>query len=239
MALVTATFSTGGNVTITDAVEVTAINALTTILTNNLSPMGLKTPGTPVSTLYVCASSLNDMSSQMVDLVAQTKEINANLQVLIQAVNSMGSAIQLQTTTAQLAYIDQVKNNSFNQKTTNAALERANLPPTVVTTGDLQNMVTSTVTDVANLNLQSQVVSATNYGIAAAQGYAIEQSKWLIQKAWVGSGAAGLWDSVKKGWNKLFGVAEEVKGAIAEKKAQVRTSLLGVPEAQLPNTKQP
>ncbi len=237
--LLTATFATGGSITVNVDVAVAAIASLTSALTANLSPMGLKTPGTPAATLYVCASSLNDMSSQMVDLVTQTKEINANLQLLIQSVNAMGSAVQLQTTTAQLAYIDQVKNNAFNQQTTNAALKRADLPPTVVTPGALQDMVSQTVADVANLNLQSQVVSATNYGVAAAQGYAIEQSKWLIEKAWVGSGAAGLWNTVKKQWNKLFGAAEEVKGAIAEKKAQVRTNLLGVPESQLPNTKTP
>jgi hypothetical protein len=228
-----------GTTTIVDDAAA-AILAHTTAMNALFNPVqALKTPGTPASTMYVAASSLNDMSSQMSDLVTQTKDINANLQILIQAINAMGSAVQLQTTTAQLAYIDQVKNNSFNQKTTNAALERANLPPTVVTTGDLQNMVTSTVTDVANLNIQSQVVSATNYGIAAAQGYAIEQSKWLLQKAWVESGAAGIWQTVKKGWNKLFNIAEDTKGAIVEKKAQVRTNLLGVPESQLPNTKTP
>lgn len=221
-------------VTMTGPGTTTIVDDVSAVLLANLSPAGLKTPGTPVASLYVAASSLNDIAPMLSDVVKQQKELNANLVLMNQALSTLTAHIGVQTTTAQLSYLDQAKNNQFNQQTTNAALERAELPKTVVTPGDFKTTVVSTVQDVANLELQSQLVSVTQSGLASVQGYAIEQGKWLVEKAFVASGAAGLWNTVKEKWAKLFDPVGESRQKVVDTKAVTRTTLLGVPETQLP-----
>jgi len=230
----TVTMSGPGTTTIVNDAAA-AILAHTTAMNALFNPVqALKTPGTPATSMYVAASSLNDMAGMMSDLVVETRAINANLQIMIQTLNALQTSVSIQTTTQQLAYLDQAKNNAFNQATTNAALERAELPPTQVKSGDFANLVSSTIQEVSTLDLQSKVVTITQQGIASAQNFAVEQGKWLIEKAWVGSGAAGLAKKVKDAWDKLFNQTEKVRTAVVDKKAATRTALLGVPEEQLP-----
>ncbi len=233
----TVTMSGPGTTTIVNDAAA-AILAHTTAMNALFNPVqALKTPGTPATSMYVAASSLNDMAGMMSDLIVETRKTNANLEIMIQTLNALQTSVAVQTTTQQLTYLDQAKNNAFNQATTNAALQRADLPPTQVKSGDFANTVSSTIQEVSVLDLQSKVVTITQQGIASAQNFAVEQGKWLVEKAWVGSGAASLANKVKEAWNKLFNQTENVRTAVVDKKAAVRTTLLGVPEEQLPPKK--
>ena len=66
------------------------------------------------------------------ELTVATGKIANAVDVLTKAAGTMAYTSIQSLNTQQLAYADQVKNNKFNQKTTNAALERAGVPPTEV-----------------------------------------------------------------------------------------------------------
>lgn len=233
MPLVTATFSTGGAVVIDEAFELVAIEELTLTLDVLIAQLGLSTvPGTLLAANAVSAASLNDISSLMSSMLEQQKLINQNLGIITSALTGVSTNIGNGVTTAQLSYLDQAKNNQFNQQTTNDALARAELPPTEVKEGDLQKKVVSTFGDIANFQLQSQVALGTQAGLSYVQGQITSGTTWLMSTAWTTVGGPTLVAKIKK----LFGMADpnKAKTTLAEANAVVRNKLTGVPQAELP-----
>ena len=208
--LLNATFATGGAITVDDSLGVAAIAALTAALEKNLSNAAVTIPGTPAANLAVSAGALNDISTLLSSMYAEQKKMNQALQLITSSLTSVSSNVATGVTTAQLSFLDQTKANKFNQETTNAALERADLPKTVVTKGTLSETVSTTVSDIADLNVQSQVAATTQKGFAFAQGLITDGLAYTYGKASAFVASTGLGKAVTALYDKIFGKVKEV-----------------------------
>lgn len=233
MPLVTATFSTGGNVIINDTVEVAAIGALTEVMAE-FTALAANIPGTPAANIAAMAESLNDISGLLTDVVEQQQEINQNLQLISRSMSRISSNIGMGVTTNQLAYLDQAKNNQFTQQQSNAALERAGLPPTEVKQGDFNTRVTTTIKDVGDLQLQSKVVGLTQDGLDLVQELATDYGSYLIEEALDATGISGLWNQAKEKFNELFPSIADIRKKVAQANAARRATQTGRPNSPLP-----
>ncbi len=232
MPLVTATFSTGGNVTINDTVEVAAINALTAAL-NEFSRLSVNQVGTPAANLAVMASSLNDISSMLSTMLKQQKAINQSLGLITASMSNLSNNVSSGVTTAQMAYIDQVKANEFDQQQANAALERAGIPPLKVPPGDFVEKAKANIVDVANLNVQQDAINLVQSGINRAQDLTLQSVTWLIEKGWSLTPGPQLLEAIQEKLG-LLDAKSKSKQAIAETNSSVRAVQTGLAKGSSP-----
>lgn len=187
-------------------------------------PTAVNVAGMPAANGAVTAGALNDISMLLTSMLKEQKTLNANLQVLTTSLSAVSTTIATGVTTQQLAYIDQTKNNQFNQQTTNAALQRADLPPTVVAQGDLVEKVKGTVNDISNLQLQSQVATATTQGIVYVQGLTTKGLSWAFGEVSAYIASTGAARAVKGWWESIFPPAKEI---MAEVNSVGRATFIG------------
>lgn len=233
MPLVTATFSTGGNVTITDAVEVTAINALTAAI-SQFSAASVNVTGTPAANIANMAESLNDISNLLTDIVSQQQEINNNMQLMVKSLTRVQTTMGTGVTTAQLSYINQAKNNQFFQEQANAAMDRAELPRTSVPPGDFVAQVQQNITEISDLQLQSKVAGLTQDGLNYVGELATNAGRNLIEDALDATGISGLWNEAKKKFAATFPSLVETRKKAAQNNAVKRSATSGRPVIQIP-----
>lgn len=233
MPLVTANFNTGGALQINDEIEVGLITALNKTLLE-FTAVSVNVPGTPASNLATIAESTNDMANLLTDLLSQQQEINQNLQLLVKSMTRVSSNIGTGVSTAQLAYLDQVKANQHNQQQSNDALVRAGLPPTEVKPGDVAQRVQTTVTDVGDLALQTKVVTLTQDGLAYVGELVNDVGGALITEALDATGISGLWDSAKKKIASFFPSTTAARKKAAQANAVKRGATSGRPTIQIP-----
>jgi hypothetical protein len=233
MPLVTASFSAGGNVVINDTVEVAAIAALTEAVAE-FGVAAVNLPGTPAANLATLAESANDIANLLTDVVTQQQEINQNLQLLVKSMTRVSSNIGTGVSTAQLAYLDQVKANQHNKQQSDDALARAGLPPTEVKPGDVAQRVQTTVTDVGDLALQTKVVTLTQDGLAYVGELVNDVGGTLIKEALDASGISGLWNTAKKKIAALFPSLTAARKKSVQTNAVKRGSTSGRPTIQVP-----
>lgn len=190
---------------------------------------GLAIPGSPISMMQVQAQSLNDMASMMATMMENQKAMTANIQIIQTALAGLTVHVANGVTTQQVAVADQIKNNKFSQQTTNAALERAELPPTVVTPGDLLTTIQSTVSDVTMLKAQTEAASLVETTLTKGITWTIAQGTDLVSKAWISAGGPELMKKIKA----AFGFVESpIKKTEAELAAVARAAkTIGKPPA--------
>lgn len=193
---------------------------------------GLAIPGSPISMMQVQAQSLNDMASIMASMMENQKDIAANLSVIQTALAGLTVHVANGVTTSQVAVADQIKNNKFSQQTTNAALERSELPPTVVEPGDLLTTIQTTVSDVTVLKAQTEAASLVETTLTKGMAWTVTQAGDLVTKGWVASGGPELMKKIKA----FFNITDpEVKKTQAELAAITRAAkTVGPPPAKDP-----
>jgi hypothetical protein len=175
------------------------LGALNTIIAYNTGPLGKETSGTLSASLNSMARSVSNMATNSSSIMTKQGEIVSALNSVQTAVARVSSTINAGVTTQQMAYSEQTNHNKFQEQTTNAALARSGLPPTVVTEESLLEKFDETIE--TTLNLKSQVFS-TNI---VAQGLT-EAITWTaitvqnnVAETFVGAGAASWYGSLK-GW---------------------------------------
>ena len=226
MPLVTATFSTGGNVVIDDTVEVAAISALTQAVNANtlmieklFGPAGSQTPGS----LTACASGtvgeLWFIHHQIVSLNENINNLNTALGDISKEVSTgnrglanINTNLTKQLTTQQVALVDQMKNNQFQQTATNAALADAGKGPVTVPPTAWVEKVKTTVTEVGDIKAQIAVSGwVEGYLTETITEANIELTKWVAETE-IGKGVIKLWGDLKLKVKTIFApkIAENI-----------------------------
>ncbi len=223
MPLVTATFSTGGNVIINDEVEVALLVALEKLLIEH-SVASVNIPGTPAANMAVIAGSVNDIAALMTTMIAEQKKINNNLGTLVASLSSINANVGTAVTTSQLSYIEQTKQNAFLKQTQNDALKRADLPPTTVTSGAVLEQIQTTASDMANFNVQSSVAGLTQKGLTFVGGLATDGLTFVYGKATTYVAESAIGQKVTQLWNKIFPPAKQT---IVETNSAGRATFVG------------
>lgn len=234
MPLVTATFSTGGSVVITDTVEVTAIAALSTAITANTAMMekqfGSTAPTLSPGGLTAIAASQSNQLKEIATLMQKQNDVLRDINVTLSKV-----AGQIETSTTGMAnlqhnmtkmstmqamtFADQAKNNKFQQTATNAALVDAGKEPIVIKQPEFVATVKETLTDVGLVNAQVKLVNVIEEYItdSVSKGITISQ-QWILQTGF-GKFISSYYAEAKLQAQVLYAddkVKEELRKAIKE-----------------------
>jgi hypothetical protein len=225
MPLVTATFTTGGSVVINEAAELAAIEALITTLTtqntllvNNLTPLGIATPGTPVAiwsaqaeTLSMIQEMLEEMNDRMEEMSVQQTNIEKRMEDQTKGMATMVHFAAEQATTQQMQYIQTVKHYEFAEKTTNDALVAVGKPPTMVTPQAILTKIQANIQDLSILKAEQTVTNTIFTKITETINAAyVTAETWYLSSA-VGTFIAEKWGLLKAKVKSLFGVQEAKK----------------------------
>lgn len=187
-----------------------SIDALTKVITaqntvmnaylvNNWSPAAFETPGTPNAILRGQAQAINDLAVLISETIAQQKKITAALTIMQSGLGSISANVAAGVTTSQLAVADQIKNNQFQQQTTNAALERAELPPTVVQPTDIAQSIENAVTDTLVIKSQVKASALVEEQITSAVAWTTTTVNNIVANSFIGTAATNAWGTLK-GW---------------------------------------
>jgi hypothetical protein len=195
--------------------QVTALNGL---VTANLTPAGIATPGTPVAIWSAQEDAmrgiwemLEEINDRLEEMCVQQTAIEARLDTQTRGLANLAHHAAEQATTMQMAYIDQVKNNQFQQTTTNNALAAVGKPPTIVTPDDILNRIKKNIEDVSIVKAEQ---SATNmvftYISETISNAVVTAETWWLSTA-LGSFIAESWITLKLKVKTLFGIQEAKK----------------------------
>lgn len=218
MPLVTATFSTGGSVVITDEVEVAAINALTAAVTANTAmlekqfgPASSKIPGSLTASSAGSLALLNYVYNEITNLTQAVDDLNVAIADISKEINvgnrglaNISTTMTKQLTTQQVALVDQIKNNQFQQASTNAALADAGKPAVVVPKQSFQDNVKTTVQEVTEIKGSIAVAGWVEGFLTETVTEAnAELLKWTAETE-IGKGAIKLWADLKAKATTIF-----------------------------------
>lgn len=199
-------------------------------LEKQFGPAATKIPGTIPAIL---AGQLGTSSDILKSINAQTEAIEkltlamGKVASSVESITTAAANIQYtanqQLVTTQLAVADQLNNNKFQQLTTNAALERAELPPTEVKPDELKVSVTNAVSNVGVVQAQ---VAATSYitdslSKGATEGLRISQ-EWVAQSAF-GKFISSYYAEAKVQGQLLF-AEEKAKAKLIEARDAIRAA---------------
>jgi hypothetical protein len=191
MPLVTATFTTGGSVIITEEFELAAITALTTAVSANtlainttMGPLGAAMSGN-------VSASMASQSAMTASIVQALGKIEANQRATIVSID--GIAAKIETNTLAIASLasslknidimattiaaDQIRNNKFQQKVTNQALVDAGKPPVEIKADEMDQVLTQTLADMKQMS-SVQIVYKT---VDKATEMLTEGAKWTLE----------------------------------------------------------
>jgi hypothetical protein len=204
----------------------THLATMNTFNVNQWSAAGLKTPGSPIAVLAAQGKALNNMSSMMASMMQTQSEIAAKLAGMQVGLAQVSSQVAAGVTTNQVHLAETIKNNKFQQQTTNAALVRSGIEPTVVTDPDLKTQIEDTVKQVAPLKIAADAAGLVEQTIGSAVTYTSTTVTNMIAESYIGTAAANAFSTVK-GWIGLTKPDETVKKAAAEASALAAKATLG------------
>lgn len=215
----------------------TAIDGLTLAVNANLNSMilfniehwsaaGLYTPGTPISVLASQGKALNNMSAMMASMMQTQSEIAAKLSGMQVGLAQVSSQVAAGVTTSQVQLAETIKNNKFQQQTTNAALVRSGIEPTVVAPSSLTSTITETVNTVGPIKAAMAATNLVEQSIGSAVSWTTTSVTNMISESFIGSAAASAFTTVK-GWIGITKPEETVKKAAAEASALSSKAVLG------------
>jgi len=197
MPLVTATFSTGGSVVITDTVEVTAITALSTAITANTamlekqfgstaptaSPGGLTAISADAADSLFCIFQLISKQNDILrDINMSLGKIAGSVETSTTGMANIQHTLTRSATIQAMQFADQSRNNKFQQTATNAALVEAGKDPIVIPPADMKQVAVQALNDVSIINAQAKLVNIAEEYVTEGitKGLAISQ-QWIAQ----------------------------------------------------------
>lgn len=202
------------------------LNSMIMLSIDNFSPAGLMTPGTPIAVLAAQGKALNNMSSMMASMMQTQSEIAAKLAGVQVGLAQVSSQVAAGVTTSQVHLAETIKNNKFQQQTTNAALERSGIEPTVVAPTALGDTITDTVNTVGPIKAAMAATNLVEQSITSAVSWTTTTVGNMISESFIGSAAASAFTTVK-GWLGITKPDETVKKAAAEASALAAKATLG------------
>jgi hypothetical protein len=162
---------------------------------------GGKIPGTGAALLSGLVMAQQQTNANLTTLLAKLNETNTALAKVSQSIEHVveGSAsisynLNKIVTTQQLAAADQIKNNKFQQTTTNNALIDAGKPATEVPPAAMQAQVKGAVKDIASIKTEVGTATLLEQGVDEAAQQAKKMAEKLLGQPftdWIKS----TWDS--------------------------------------------
>jgi len=195
---------------------------------------GLGIPGSPICMLQVQAQALNDMSTLLASMADQQKDIKANIALVQGAIAGLTGHVASGVTTQQIAVTDQINNNKFNQATTNDALERADLPPTKVTAGDLLATTQTTIQNVTEFKGQIYAAGLVESSLSTGISWGVQQGQDLVLKGYMAVGGEKITAAFKKFFNITSPPAKEIAAEQASAARAIQTIPKGPSAATTP-----
>jgi hypothetical protein len=194
---------------------------------SNWSPIGSGVTNTPIAQMVAISITLGNISTYLKNIDSKTGTINASIQQLTESVQTLttgAAAIQgtmsRQLITQQLAYLDQQRNNNFQQLATNAARTEAGQKPIEVSPAQFDTTLKQNVVDIGTLNGQ---VAATDYVLNLVNTTATDglktASSWFLSTK-VGGALKGAYVDAKAKVASFF-AKEETDAKVAEGKQLV------------------
>jgi hypothetical protein len=225
MSIVTVTLSAPGTATMADSTAL-AIIAQTLAQEKLWGTAGLAIPGSPICMMQVQAQALNDIASLMASMADQQKAMSENITLIQGAIAGLTGHVASGVTTAQIAVTDQINNNKFNQATTNSALERADLPPTEVTSGDLLETTQKTIADVTQFKGQIYAAGLVESSLSTGITWGVQQGQDLILKGYMAVGG----NKITAAFKKFFNISSPPAKALAAEAAAATRAVQTIPK---------
>jgi len=190
------------------------------------SAQGLATPGSPIAVLAAQGKALTNMSAMMASMMQTQSEIATKLTGMQVGLAQVSSQMAAGVTTSQVHLAETIKNNKFQQKTTNAALVRSGIEPTVVAPASLPDTIKETIDAVGPLKAAMATANLVEQSIGSAISWTTTTVKNIIAESYIGTAAANAFSTVK-GWIGITKPDETVKKAAAEASAAASAPFLG------------
>jgi hypothetical protein len=145
-----------------------------------------------VAANQAAAINMGGCWEKLADIEIRMRKADVRMEVMQTGLASISNKMADAATTAQMAYLDQVKNNEFQQQTTNASLARGGHPPTVVQPADLLTKLQKNIQEVTILKGE---VAATNL----VSGFISDgiSKAWTTSYQWVATSAVGTFLSAQ------------------------------------------
>lgn len=204
----------------------TQLTTLNTFEVNQWSAAGLTQPGTPIAVLAAQGKALTNMSAMMASMMQTQSEIAAKLAGMQVGLAQVSSQVAAGVTTSQVHLAETIKNNKFQQQTTNAALVRSGIEPTTVAPASLSTTITDTVNTVAPIKAAMAATNLVEQSIGSAVSWTTTTVTNMIAESFIGTAAASAFSTVK-GWIGITKPDETVKKAAAEASAAASAPFLG------------
>jgi len=203
----------------------TAVAAQTTAFNAAFSTAAAILPNTPAAQLRGINSSMADLAvaaSNIVLALNDMKKTQAEtfqaLQKMQNGMASIATQVAAGVANQQIAIVDQIKNNEFQQQTTNQSLADAGKPPTVVTPGNILAKIQSSVQDVSILRAQSYASNLITTQISDGFSWSYTYTTDWIAGTQVAQDAVSMWTEFKTKYLG-FKVKDVVNEAVAIKDA--------------------
>ena len=166
---------------------------------SSLSGVSPDDAGSLMTCIRVQAQAVNDIASMQANHLEAYQAIATNLTSIAAVLTGISGQIAAGVTTQQLQVADQIKNNRFQQITTNAALKRSDLPETVVPADSLASTFKATSQDVVAFKAQITAANLVQQGITDSVAYGQTLAVQYLKDTFVGE-----WGGKIKGFFKGF-----------------------------------
>jgi hypothetical protein len=181
-----------------------------------LAEMALQT-----ASLSAIAINVGGVWEKLADIEIRMRKFDARMEIMQTGMAHISNTLSESTTTQQMAYLDQTKNNEFQQQTTNASLARGGHPPTVVQPADLLTKLQKNIEDTTILKGEVLATNLVSNFITDGIGEAYKTSyEWVATSA-VGVALTGIFTMLETKVSYLFS-KEFIKDAIDFSERQVQ-----------------
>lgn len=190
--------------------------------------------GSFMSVLTAQAQAINDIASMQSDMLTAHQAIATNLTAIASVLTGMSGQMAAAVTTQQMAVSDQIRNNKFQQQTSNAALKRSDLPETVVSSDSLVATFKTNVTDTVSFKTQIAGANLVQSGITESIAYGQTLAVQYLKDTFIGTWGGQI-KSFFQGFIKTTQTEVENKKKVLEANAAKRGSkLIYIPPPSVP-----
>jgi hypothetical protein len=158
------------------------------------------------------ASNLGTLNSLLVDLMAKLDTLNTTLAqstlAQSQAIGQLNGTMTNQLITSQIALGDQIKNNQFQQTTTNTSRQAAGLTAIEVPSQKLTDRITETLRETSSLQLSVGATGLVTTAATNAISNGVTYANNLLQSSAVGPYYTPFVASIKSGATAIFGASQ-------------------------------
>jgi hypothetical protein len=174
-----------------------------------------------VAANQAAAINMGGCWEKLADIEIRMRKFDARMEIMQTGMAHISNTLSESTTTQQMAYLDQTKNNEFQQQTTNASLARGGHPPTVVQPQDLLVKLQKNIEDTTILKGEVLATNLVSNFITDGIGEAYKTSyEWVATSA-VGVALTGIFAMLETKVSYLFS-KEFIKDAIDFSERQVQ-----------------